>query len=98
MEFPNDIKEHILSYLSHPYKKPPHLDVIKTSKEYRIHTYKKPPHLHVFKRSELLIDFVFNRHFFMEYEYKEKDIENSIHSIWINSVMEFKNFKFPRIY
>ena len=76
MEFPNDIKQNILSYLPHPYKKPFHLDVI--------------------KKSGLMIDFVFNKLFFMEYEYKEKDIENSIHSIWINSVMEFKNFKFPQ--
>jgi hypothetical protein len=29
MEFPVEIKEYILSYLPHPYKKPHHLDVIK---------------------------------------------------------------------
>tara|TARA_B110001450_G_C17517026_1_gene438909 strand:+ start:449 stop:682 length:234 start_codon:yes stop_codon:yes gene_type:complete len=28
MEFPNEIKEYILSYLPHPYKKPNHLDAI----------------------------------------------------------------------
>ena len=96
MEFPEDIKKNILSYLPYPYKKPLHLDVIKTSKQYRIQIYKKPPHLYVFKKSGLIIDFIFNKLFFMEYEYKETDIENSIHSIWINSVMEFKNFKFPQ--
>ena len=31
MEFPNEIKEYILSYLPHPYKKPPHLDAINKS-------------------------------------------------------------------
>lgn len=90
MEFPNNIKEYILSYLSHPYKKPPHVDVIKRSRQYRIHTYKKPPHLDVFKRSELLIDFRFNRLFFLQIE---DDIENSIHSIWIDSVTEFQIFR-----
>ena len=38
MEFPNDIKKYILSYL--PYKKPP-FSAIQTSKKYRIHIYKK---------------------------------------------------------
>tara|TARA_Y100000389_G_scaffold153881_1_gene154242 strand:+ start:2587 stop:2820 length:234 start_codon:yes stop_codon:yes gene_type:complete len=28
MEFPNEIKEYIFSYLPHPYKKPNHLDAI----------------------------------------------------------------------
>ena len=32
MEFPKEIKEYILSYLPHPYKKPPHLDAINTDK------------------------------------------------------------------
>lgn len=31
MEFPNEIKKYILSYLPHPYKKPPHLDAINKS-------------------------------------------------------------------
>jgi len=28
MEFPNEIKEYILSYLPHPYKRPTHLEAI----------------------------------------------------------------------
>lgn len=28
MEFPNEIKEYILTYLPHPYKRPLHLDAI----------------------------------------------------------------------
>jgi len=28
MEFPNEIKKYIMSYLPHPYKKPLHLDAI----------------------------------------------------------------------
>ena len=39
MEFPEDIKKNILSYFTHLYRKRLHLDVIKTSKEYRIDTY-----------------------------------------------------------
>ena len=30
MEFPKEVKEYILSYLPHPYKKPHHLDAINT--------------------------------------------------------------------
>ena len=89
MEFPNEIKEYILSYLSPPYKKPLHLDVIKTSKEYRIHIYKKPLHFHAIKRSHLFVDFRFNRMFFLD---TEKEIEKSVHSIWMDSVMEYKIF------
>lgn len=92
MEFPEDIKKNILSYFPHTYKKPLHLDVIKTSKQYRIQTYKKPPHLYVFKKSGLIIDFLFNKYYFTQYAW------DNIHSVWINSVMEFKNFKFPNSY
>ena len=31
MEFPNEIKQYILSYLPHPYKKPLHLTAINTT-------------------------------------------------------------------
>ena len=89
MEFPNDIKKYILSYLPYPYKKPAHFSAIQTSKKYRIHIYKKPTHLDGFKRSHLLIDFKFNRLFFID---REEDIEKSIHFIWIDSVNEFKKF------
>ena len=93
MEFPNDIKQHILSYLPYLYRKPLHLDVIKRSREYRIHTYRKPPHLDLIKRSELFIDFRFNRMYFLEIE---KDIKKKKYIIgfdWIDSVMIFRKLQ-----
>jgi hypothetical protein len=75
MEFPNEIKQHILSYLPHPYKKPFHLDAI--------------------NKTPMFADLTIDREMTLELE---KELDDEISFLWMNSYIEYKKHRHEMIF